>query len=141
MDRNDLNYEVLDYLVERIYFYVGFSRKAFETLCLATRVSEDLGLDGDDASDFMEEFFEQFGAALGDYDHYRYFKPEGTDIFVFLRSKDRRAKTVMTLGMLYNAAQVKAWNCEALEKINFSSLPVYNRTEEIPIEGFSINTR
>lgn len=141
MDRSDLNYEVVDYLVERIYFYVGFSRKAFETLSLATRVSWELGLDGDDASDFMEDFFEHFGVESGDYDHYRYFKPEGTDIFVFFRSKDRRAKTAMTLGMLYNAAQTKAWNFETLEKTNFSTLPIYNRTEEIPIEGFSINTR
>ncbi|PIO94553.1 hypothetical protein CBI55_09725 [Pseudomonas syringae] len=141
MDRNNLNREIVDYLVERIYFYVGFGRKAFETLSLATRVSWDLGLDGDDANDFMQDFFENFGVAPGDYDHYRYFKPEGTDIFVFFRSKDRRAKTAMTLGMLYNAAQSKAWSCETLEKINFSTLPIYNRTEEIPIEGFSIKTR
>lgn len=141
MDRNDLNHEVLDYLVKRINFYVGFGRKAFETLSLATRVSWDLGLDGDDASDFMEDFFEHFGVDSGDYDHYRYFKPEGTDIFVLFRSKDRRAKTVMTLGMLYDAAQTKAWICETLENINSSTLPIYSRTEEIPIEGFSINTR
>lgn len=141
MDRNDLSHEVLDYLVKRINFYVGFGRKSFETLSLATRVSWDLGLDGDDASDFMEDFFEHFGVDSGDYDHYRYFKPEGTDIFVFFRSKDRRAKTVMTLGMLYDAAQTKAWSCETLENINFSTLPIYSRTEEIPIEGFSINTR
>ncbi|MEQ4311558.1 DUF1493 family protein [Pseudomonas syringae] len=141
MDRNDLNYEIVDYLVERIYFYVGFGRKAFETLSLATRVSWDLGLDGDDASDFMENFFEHFGVDPGDYDHYRYFKPEGTDIFVLFRSKDRRAKRIMTLGMLYNAAQTKTWNCETLENINFSTSPIYNRTEEIPLEGFSIRTR
>ncbi|RMV73597.1 DUF1493 family protein [Pseudomonas coronafaciens] len=141
MDRNDLNYEIVDYLVERIYFYVGFGRKAFETLSLATRVSWDLGLDGDDASDFMEDFFEHFGVDPGDYDHYRYFKPEGTDIFVLFRSKDRRAKRIITLGMLYNAAQTKTWNCETLENINFSTSPIYNRTEEIPLEGFSIRKR
>ncbi|KWS81954.1 DUF1493 family protein [Pseudomonas syringae] len=141
MDRNNPNHEMVNYLVERIYFYVGFGRKAFETLSLATKVSRDLGLDGDDASDFMEDFFEHFGVDRGDYDHYRYFKPEGTDIFVFFRSKDRRAKTVLTLGMLYKAAQMKAWNCETLEKASFSSLPIYNKTEEIPIDGFSIKTR
>ncbi|WP_122270509.1 DUF1493 family protein [Pseudomonas savastanoi] len=141
MDRNNTNHEMVNYLVERIYFYVGFGRKAFKTLSLATKVSRDLGLDGDDASDFMEDFFEHFGVDRGDYDHYRYFKPEGTDIFVFFRSKDRRAKTVMTLGMLYKAAQMKAWNCETLEKASFSSLPIYNKTEEIPIDGFSIKTR
>ncbi|EPN46679.1 hypothetical protein A244_23450 [Pseudomonas syringae pv. actinidiae ICMP 18807] len=141
MDKNDLNRDVLNYLIERIYFYVGFGKKAFETLSLATRVSWDLGLDGDDAGDFMEVFFDHFGVDSGDYDHYRYFKPEGTDIFVFFRSKDRRAKTVMTLGMLYDAAKMKAWNCETLEKANFSTLPIYNKTEEIPIDGFSIKTR
>ncbi|WP_161461154.1 DUF1493 family protein [Pseudomonas syringae] len=141
MDKNDLNRDVLNYLIERIYFYVGFGKKAFETLSLATRVSWDLGLDGDDASDFMEDFFDHFGVDPGDYDHYRYFKPEGTDIFVFFRSKDRRAKTVMTLGMLYDAAKMKAWNCETLEKASFSTLPIYNKTEEIPIDGFSIKTR
>ncbi|KPY01670.1 Uncharacterized protein ALO63_02012 [Pseudomonas amygdali pv. mori] len=141
MDKNDLNHDILIYLIERIYFYVGFGKKAFETLSLATRVSWDLGLDGDDASDFMEDFFEHFGVDRGDYDHHRYFKPEGTDIFVFFRSKDRRAKTVMTLGMLYEAAQMKSWNCNTLEKASFSRLPIYNKTEEIPITGFSINTR
>ncbi|WP_162496643.1 DUF1493 family protein [Pseudomonas syringae] len=141
MDKNDLNHDILNYLIERIYFYVGFGKKAFETLSLATRVSWDLGLDGDDASDFMENFFEHFGVTPGDYDHYRYFKPEGTDIFVFFRSKDRRAKTVMTLGMLYNTAQTKAWHCETLEQKSFSTLPIYNKTEEIPINGFSIRTR
>ncbi|POD77604.1 hypothetical protein BKM17_09870 [Pseudomonas syringae group genomosp. 3] len=141
MDNNVLNYEIINYLIERINFYVGFGRKAFETLSLATRVSWDLGLDGDDASDFMEDFFEHFGIALGDYDHYLYFKPEGTDIFVFFRSKDRRAKTVMTLGISYDAVQIKVWNCDSLEKITFSHLPIYNRTEDIPISGFSISTR
>ncbi|POD76672.1 hypothetical protein BKM17_11880 [Pseudomonas syringae group genomosp. 3] len=141
MDKKDLNHEIINYLIERINFYVGFGRKAFETLSLATRVSWDLGLDGEDASDFMEGFFEHFGVDPGDYDHYRYFKPEGTDIFVFFRSKDRRAKTVMTLGMLYDAAKMKAWNCETLEKASFRTLPIYNKTEEIPIDGFSIKTR
>ncbi|MDU8500918.1 DUF1493 family protein [Pseudomonas syringae] len=141
MDKNNLNHEALNYIIEIIYFYVGFSHKAFETLSLATRVSWDLGLDGDDAKDLMENFFEHFGVDRGDYDHYRYFKPDGTDIFVLFRSKDRRAKTVMTLGMLYEVAQAKTWNCDTIEKTNFSTLPIYNKTEEIPIDGFSIKTR
>ncbi|OUM05197.1 hypothetical protein BW686_22570 [Pseudomonas syringae] len=138
MGKGDLNYEIINYLIESINSYAGFGRKAFETLSLATRVSWDLGLDGDDASDFMEVFFDHFGIANGDYDHYRYFKPEGTDIFVFFRSKDRRAKTEMTLGMLYTAAHMKAWDCSILEKTTSSTLPIYNRTEDIPIDGFSI---
>lgn len=138
MSKNYLNYEIINYLVESINSYVGFGRKAFETLNLATRVSWDLGLDGDDASDFMVSFLDHFSVAPGDYDHYRYFKPEGTDIFVFFRSKDRRAKTAMTLGMLYSAAQMKAWDFSTLEKTTFSTLPIYNRTEDIPIDGFNI---
>lgn len=141
MEKGDLDREILDYLVKKVHFYVGFSRKAFETLSLTSRVSWDLGLDGDDASSFIRDLFEHFDVAQGDYDHYRYFKPEGTDIFVFFRSKNRRANTVMTLGMLHDAAQIKIWNCDTLEKSKFSTLPIYNRTEEIPIEGFSINTR
>lgn len=141
MDKSDLDHEILDYLIKRIYFYVGFSRKAFETLSLATCISRDLGLDGDDASDFMGDFFDHFNVVQGDYDHYRYFKPEGTDIFVFFRPKNRRAKTAIKLGMLYSAAQLKIWNCENLENSTFSTLPIYNRTEEIPIAGFSISTR
>ncbi|WP_440091701.1 DUF1493 family protein [Pseudomonas syringae] len=141
MDKNDLNHEIINYLIEKINFYIGFGRKAFEALSLATRVSSDLGLDGDDANDFMEDFFNHFYVDHGDYAHYRYFKPEGTDVFVFFRSKDRRAKTVMTLGMLYNAAQIKVWNCGTLEKTTFSNLPIYNKTEDIPIDGFIISTR
>lgn len=141
MESNLLNYEVINYLVERINFYAGFSSKAFETLSLATDLNDELGLDGDDANDLMAEFFGHFGVLSGDYDHYRYFKPEGTDIFVLFRPKDRRGRTAITLGMLYEAAQIKEWDCSTLEKLSFSGLPIYERTEQIPVKGFHIKMR
>lgn len=32
MDKNDLNRDVLNYLIERIYFYVGFGKKHLKLL-------------------------------------------------------------------------------------------------------------
>ncbi|MBC3954895.1 DUF1493 family protein [Pseudomonas sp. DOAB1067] len=141
MGEGRLDRTVLNYLVEKIFFFAGFGRNAFETLNLATQLSDDLGLDGEDANDLMADFFEHFNVAPGDYDHYRYFKPEGTDVFVFFRPRERRAGTPMTLGMLCEAARMKAWDCQLLEAMRFSSAPVYSRTEDIPVEGFKIRTR
>ena len=131
----------MNYIIERINFYTGFNRKAFETLSLASRLNNELGLDGDDANDLLADIFANFGIKSGDYDHYRYFKPEGTDIFVFFRARDRRANAAITLGMLYEAAQLKIWDCGLLEKTNFSETPIYQSTDQIPIGGFHINSR
>lgn len=69
------------------------------------------------------------------------FKPEGTDIFMLFRAKDRRAKTPLTLGILYEATRMKVWNCQTLEEMTFSSMPTYGRTEDIPVKIFEIKTR
>lgn len=82
-----------------------------------------------------------FNVGQGDYDHCRYFKPEGTDIFMLFRAKDRRAKTPLTLGILYEATRMKVWNCQTLEEMTFSSMPTYGRTEDIPVKIFEIKTR
>lgn len=89
----------------------------------------------------MEDFFDHFNVGPGDYDHCRYFKPEGTDIFMLFRAKARRAKTPLTLGILYKATRMKVWNCQTLEEMTFSSMPTYGRTEDIPVKIFEIKTR
>ncbi|QJE98961.1 DUF1493 family protein [Luteolibacter luteus] len=42
----------------------------------ATRLLEDLGIDGDDAAELMESFAFRFAVDLTGYDHRRHFGPE-----------------------------------------------------------------
>lgn len=44
---------------------------------LETSVENDLGLTGDDAVDFIEEFSERFNVNIEAFDYNKYFKPEG----------------------------------------------------------------
>ncbi|MCW1913923.1 DUF1493 family protein [Luteolibacter sp. GHJ8] len=46
------------------------------TLSPDTRLSEDLGIDGDDAEELTEEFASRFGIDLTGYEHLRHFGPE-----------------------------------------------------------------
>lgn len=136
-----LDYKIVDSIVVCIQDAVGFGRKAFESFSLMTDVARDLGVDGDDANDLMVEFFRRFSIELNDYDPYRYFVGEGYNIFAFRRTKDRRGNIPLRVGMLYLAIQKKRWDTCAFEKIGFSDVPLYKRTEDIPIDGYTINSR
>lgn len=131
----------LDRIVVCIQEAVGFGRKAFERFSLMTDVARDLGIDGDDANDLMIEFFRRFSIELNDYDPYRYFVGEGYDVFAFRRAKERRGHRPLRVGMLYLAVQEKRWDTCAFEKIGFSDRPLYKGTDDIPIDGYTINSR
>lgn len=131
----------VDRIVVCIQEAVGFGRKAFERFSLMTDVARDLGIDGDDANDLMIEFFRRFSIELNDYDPYRYFVGEGYDVFAFRRAKERRGHIPLRVGMLYLAVQEKRWDTCAFEKIGFSDRPLYKGTDDIPIDGYTINSR
>ncbi|KPX59218.1 DUF1493 family protein [Pseudomonas amygdali] len=136
MNKDSVDYELLNDIVRCIQEVFEFSKDAFETLSLATDINRELGIEGDDANELMPEFFERFSINIDNYDPYRYFVPEGYDFFSFRRSKDRRGKIPITLGMLYLAAKTKVWDAQELESVEFSPTPLYNCTSEIPLEGY-----
>ncbi|MFR0672776.1 DUF1493 family protein [Enterobacterales bacterium AW_CKDN230030176-1A_HGKHYDSX7] len=136
-----LDYKIVDGIVVCIQDTVGFGRKAFESFSLMTDVARDLGIDGDDANELMVEFFRRFSVELDDYDPYRYFVGEGYNIFSFRRAKDRRGNIPLRVGMLYLAIKKKHWDTCALEEAEFSDVPLYRRTEDLPICGYKINGR
>jgi acyl carrier protein len=86
-----------------------------KTISLSTSINFDLGCDGTDARHLMEVLEEQFGVDFVDYDAYRYFQPEGFDVFLKRRAKGRGDKVPLTIGMLYQATKAQRWNTQALE--------------------------
>ncbi len=141
MNNDDIDYVLMNDIVRHIQEIFEFSKDAFEHLSLSTDINRELGIEGDDANEVMPEFFERFSINIDDYDPYRYFVPEGYDLFAFRRGQDRRGRIPITLGMLYLAAQSKFWNTKELESMKYSSDPLYNNTSEIPLVGYKITKR
>lgn len=101
----------------------------------ATDIFKDLHVDGDDAVEFLEKWFDTFKVAgIENFPVNRYFGGEGTPpgaallfipflVFALFRwlfglkpsggaNPERRA---LTLGMLYEAARVGQWDTDAIE--------------------------
>ncbi|SEJ64843.1 DUF1493 family protein [Pseudomonas sp. NFR16] len=135
------DYKIMDSIVICIQDAVGFGRKAFETFSLATDIARDLGIDGDDSNELMVEFFDKFSIDLNDYDPYRYFLEEGFNFFSAKPAIDRRGNIPLRVGMLYLAVKAKRWDTQDFEKAEFSTAPLYERTKDIPIDGYKIKSR
>lgn len=88
-----------------------------KTISLATSINFDLGCNGADAQQLMETLEEQFAVNLIDYDAYRYFQPEGFDVFQKRRAKGRGEKVPLTIGMLYKAIKMQRWDTWELESL------------------------
>nr|WKF55842.1 hypothetical protein HUO10_000286 [Paraburkholderia busanensis] len=88
-----------------------------------TRLVEDLGQTGDDASEFMVRYFEHFDVAGGDFDFHRYFLMEGEGLLfslfrrVVFRQPQRLVREPITLGMLHQALEDKHWDSGRLGSI------------------------
>ena len=97
------------------------------TLVPSTRVNYDLGIDGDDATEFLEKLFDTFNiASVESFPLNRYFSGEGIDppallraipaLFQLIRTGKRfESKQSLTLGMLLEAARAGRWDSEAIE--------------------------
>ncbi len=66
-------------LMELLHEEIGLPER--KTIRLNTAINLDLGCDGADARHLMEALEERFAIELIDYDAYRYFQPEGFDVF------------------------------------------------------------
>ena len=88
-----------------------------KTISLTTSINFDLGCDGADARQLMEALEEQFAIDFVDYDAYRYFQPEGFDVFLKRRAKGRGDKVPLTIGMLYQAVKKQRWDTQEVEEV------------------------
>jgi len=70
-----------------------------EKVRLETRLSADLGMEGDDAREFMEEFFHRFSVNRGDFRTDEHFGPEAgwSPLFFLLRRRGLRDVRVSQL--------------------------------------------
>jgi hypothetical protein len=105
------------------------------TLTSSTRVNYDLGIDGDDATEFLEKLFDTFNIPnVESFPLNRYFSGEGIDtpalfraipaMFHLIRTGKRfETKQSLTLGMLLEAIRAGRWDTEAIEAIEASQRP------------------
>ena len=102
-------------LMQLLHEEIGLPER--KTISLMTSINFDLDCDGADARNLMEAMEEQFGIDLIDYDAYRYFHPEGYDVFLKRRAKGRGDKLPLTIGMLYQAIKARHWDTRTLENL------------------------
>lgn len=104
-----------------------------EPLVASTRILHDLRIDGDDAVEFMEKFFDTFNVAnVENFPVHRYFGPEGTAAVPLLvvpaliaalcrlvHGRPAPGDTdehPLTLGMLLEAMRAGRWDTDAIER-------------------------
>jgi acyl carrier protein len=87
-----------------------------EGLSAETSVNVDLGMDGDDAAEFMQAFSERFGVDLSTFPYDKHFGPEGGNPIVlveaiYLRVTTGRwtSLTPLTVRELAEAAEQRRW--------------------------------
>ncbi|ALL66790.1 Protein of unknown function (DUF1493) [Paraburkholderia caribensis MBA4] len=97
----------------------------------STTLCDDFGVDGDDAIEFIDKFFDKFDIE-GDFPYARYIGPESPTNLIFmvpiligmmfrrLIRRERAQETdlghhALTFGMLYDAASVGRWDTKAIE--------------------------
>jgi hypothetical protein len=72
-----------------------------------------LGMDGDDAREFLKAFSVRFSVDMSEFEFNRYFGSEGFNpisyIYFLLFARDKLRKMPITLGHLAEAAQNKKW--------------------------------
>ena len=91
-----------------------------DRILLASRLREDLHLDGDDAHELLVSFCERFQIHPGGIDFSKFFGPEaGWSPIAFLLPK--RQFLQMTIQDLIDSAAGKEWHIQATSDTRFSS--------------------
>ncbi|MNO91917.1 hypothetical protein D3C76_834770 [compost metagenome] len=78
-------------------------------------INIDLGCNGADAQHLIETLEDHFAIDFVDYDSYRYYHPDGYDVFLKRKAKGRGDKVPLTIGMLYRAIKAQRWDTDELE--------------------------
>lgn len=84
------------------------------SITLDTRLGRDLGMDGDDAYEFLTTYHQEFGVDLTDFPYDDYFGPEAgfeifTYLFCLLFKRSALKQKQVTVNELMVAAEAKRW--------------------------------
>ncbi|HSR49453.1 MAG TPA: DUF1493 family protein [Acidobacteriota bacterium] len=94
-------------------FIADFRRTPESKITPESRIPQDLGIDGDDASEFLGAFMEGFEVDMSDFEFSKYFQPEGCNPFFFVYSlffkRDNLRSTPLTVGDLVRSAEQHRW--------------------------------
>lgn len=66
----------------------------------------DMGIDGDDAAEFIEEFAELFGVDMSGFEPSSYYGSEAAPILFFVGGRPRKS---LSVGLLIQAAHDRKW--------------------------------
>lgn len=104
--------DIHEMLIRLITSETGFSKNK---ISLETRLYHDIGLDGEDAEEFIEAFSEAFDVDMNGFEFYRYFNKEGLDSLalfgsLFKAKRNQKPLDEITVEMLEHAALKKRWN-------------------------------
>jgi hypothetical protein len=102
-----------------VQFVCDFWCEPSDKLRPETRLEEDLGMTGDDAAEFLEEFAEEFQVNLTGIEFHKHFGPEGCGPTLFWPRTLKEAlkdhgKYPVTIGHLIDIALANRWICPPL---------------------------
>jgi hypothetical protein len=93
-------------------FVSEYWREPIARLKLGTRIEEDLGMTGDDAAEFLEEFSRRFGVELAGLEFHKHFGAEGCNPLWLLFPPawlEDHGNYPVTVDHLVRVAEVKRW--------------------------------
>ena len=107
MDNNELLREVKQFVADSLHIPIS-------NLTPETRLLHDLGIDGDDAIEFLSQYCKEFDVDLSTMNFDSYFGPEAGFnpiyyLFNKLFCKKKLKKTSLTINNLVRAAEKKEW--------------------------------
>jgi hypothetical protein len=98
-------------LYDRVSHFVASLNRTREPICSTTELARDLGLDGDDAEEFMLKFQAEFQVDLSDFRFDRHFGPEGFDLFaaIYAAFSGWKSLAPINVALLFEAAKAHRW--------------------------------
>lgn len=116
MDASEDQQDVWNELVDFIRNYTSISPEF--SISRHTTIVADIGLDGDDADEFMVAYSKRFRVDAGDFRFPDYFGPEGFDLIGAVMDVIRRKPPLkpLTIGMLELAAKMGRWDTKTLDE-------------------------
>ena len=97
-------------LLESLLSFVRTETLTQKEITLGTDIAWDLGVDGEDAREFVGRFAGQFNVDMSEFDFDMYFGGERFELIGLMRSlSGPRTKAPMTVGLLFGAAEQGRW--------------------------------
>jgi hypothetical protein len=98
-------------LYEKILHFVSSETRTRKHLSFETDIARDLGVDGDDAEEFMQRFQSEFNVDLSNFRFDSYFGGEGFRLIPAIKSAFGKGtvRAPLTVAILFDAANHGRW--------------------------------